>query len=296
MKRIATTLATAAAAFLVSCGPETITLPDPPMAAETQQLVALYDMPTATLDTSNIDQARADAQARLAELNLDWLPGVVSDLLARLRTRLDAGSLPTDPASEPKARRAQVTAVAELHRICAGWDNPASAPDEATNGALDLTAIVDTGKINAEAWATASACRVRFPPPPTAAAPSSLRRGPSTRRSTGRSSSICSRRCPATPRTPSSCSSSPARSRSAIDEVGVVRLRGRRQVGPVPRARRRRRRDRHGRNHARDPGRERRLLLRPDDADLSEEQLTGQAILASRDRGAPADGGRNSRS
>ena len=119
------------------------------MAAETQQLVALYDMPTATLDTSNIDKVRADAQARLDELNLDWLPGVVSDLLVRLRTRLDDGGLPTDPAAEPKARRAQITAVAEIHRICAGWDNPASAPDEATNGSLDLTAIIDTGKINA---------------------------------------------------------------------------------------------------------------------------------------------------
>jgi len=42
-----------------------------------------------------------------------------------------------------------------------GWDDPASAPDEATNGALDLTAIIDTGKINSEAWVTASACRVR---------------------------------------------------------------------------------------------------------------------------------------
>ena len=164
MKRAAPTLAAAAAAFLASCGPETITLPDPPMAAETQQLVALYDMPTAVLDTSNIDQVRADAQARLEELNLDWLPGVVSDLLARLQARLDAGSLPTDPAAEPKARRAQVTAVAEVHRVCVGWDDPASAPDEATNGALDLTAIVDTGKINPEAWVTASACRVRFPP------------------------------------------------------------------------------------------------------------------------------------
>jgi hypothetical protein len=162
--RAAAALAAAAAAFLVSCGPETITLPDPPMAAETQQLVALYDMPTATLDTSNIDQVRADAQARLDELNLDWLPGVISDLLARLRTRLDAGGLSSDPATQPEARRAQLTAVANIHRICLGWDNPASAPDEATNGALDLTAIVDTGKLNPEAWATAKACRVRFPP------------------------------------------------------------------------------------------------------------------------------------
>lgn len=163
MKRFAASLAAASAAFLVSCGPETITVPTPPMATETQQLVALYDMPTATLDPSNIDKVRADAQARLDELNLDWLPGVVSDLLVRLRTRLDNGSLPTDPSAEPKARRAQVTAIVEIQRICVGWDNPASAPDQATNGLLDLTAIVDTGKINAEAWATASACRVRFP-------------------------------------------------------------------------------------------------------------------------------------
>jgi hypothetical protein len=164
VKRPIAALATVAAVSLFSCGPETITLPEPPMAAETQQLVALYDMPTATLDTSNIDQVRADAQARLAELNVDWLPNLISDLLVRLRTRLDAGGLPSDPASEPKARHAQLTAVANVHRICVGWDNPAGAPDEATNGALDVTAIVDTGKLNPEAWMTATACRVRFPP------------------------------------------------------------------------------------------------------------------------------------
>ena len=167
--RLAAASLVAVAAFLASCGPDTITLPTPPMATETQQLVALYDMPTATLDTSNIDQVRADAQARLDELHLDWLPGVVSDLLVRLRTRLDDGSLPTDPAAEPKPRRAQITAVAELHRICVGWDNPASAPDEATNGAIDLTAIIDTGKINPEAWSRPAPAASAFPPPTTAA-------------------------------------------------------------------------------------------------------------------------------
>jgi hypothetical protein len=161
--RVAAASLVAVAAFLASCGPDTITLPTPPMATETQQLVALYDMPTAMLDTSNIDKVRGDAQARLDELNLDWLPGVVSDALVKLRMRLDDGSLPTDPAAQPQARRAQVTAVVEIQRICMGWDNPASAPDQATNGSLDLTAIVDTGKINPEAWATATACRVRFP-------------------------------------------------------------------------------------------------------------------------------------
>jgi hypothetical protein len=154
----------AAVALALGCDQETITLPQPPMAAETQQLVALYDMPTATLNVDNIQQAAADARARLQDLRPDWFPGVVTDLLTRLRARLDDGSLPSDPAAAPKEHRAQITLVANLHRICAGWDDPASAPDEATNGAIELTAIVDTGQLNPEAWATVTACRVRFPP------------------------------------------------------------------------------------------------------------------------------------
>ena len=166
MKRTAAgvLLSAAAVALAIGCDQETITLPEPPMAAETQQLVAIYDMPTATLNVDNIQQVAADARARLQELYPDWFPGVVSDLLTRLRARLDDGSIPTDPTSEPKSKRAQLTLVANIHRICAGWDDPASAPDEATNGALDLTAIVDTGQLNPEAWATATACRVRVPP------------------------------------------------------------------------------------------------------------------------------------
>jgi hypothetical protein len=166
VKRAATAVLVAASAVALAsgCDQETITLPEPPMATETQQLVALYDMPTAMLNVDNIQQAAADARARLQDLYPDWFPGVVSDLLTRLRTRLDDGSLPSDPASEPKAHRAQITLVANLHRICAGWDDPASAPDEATNGAIDLTAIIDTGRLNPEAWATATACRVRVPP------------------------------------------------------------------------------------------------------------------------------------
>ena len=163
----------AAAALAIAaggCGPEPITLPEPPRAAETAQLVATYDMPTATLDLDNIDQVRSDAQARMADLHLDWLPDLVSDLLTRLRQRVDAGGLPDDPMTVPNGRRAQLTAVANLHRVCAGWDNPAGAPDEAANGALDVTAIVDTGRLNPEIWGTATACRARFPPADTGAA------------------------------------------------------------------------------------------------------------------------------
>ena len=164
MKRPVVLVSAAAVALAIGCDQETITLPEPPMAAEMQQLVQIYDMPTATLNVGNIQQAAADARARLQDIGPDWFPGVVSDLLTRLRARLDDGSLPTDPTSEPKAQRAQLTLVANVHRICAGWEDPASPPDEATNGAIDLTAIVDTGRLNPEAWATATACRVRFPP------------------------------------------------------------------------------------------------------------------------------------
>ena len=166
MKRTAAgvLVSAAAVALALGCDQETITLPEPPMAAETQQLVALYDAPTATLDVAHIQQVAADARARLADIHPDWFPAVVSDLLTRLRARLDDGGAPTDPTSAPKSKRAQLTLVANIHRICAGWEDPASAPDEATNGALDLTAIVDTGQLNPEAWATATACRVRVPP------------------------------------------------------------------------------------------------------------------------------------
>ena len=54
MKRAAAgvLVSAAAVALAIGCDQETITLPEPPMAAETQQLVALYDMPTATLDVA----------------------------------------------------------------------------------------------------------------------------------------------------------------------------------------------------------------------------------------------------
>ena len=66
--------AAALAVLAAGCGPGTVTLPTPPMAAETAALVMTYEMPTATLDTSNVDQVFSDAQARLAKLHLDWLP------------------------------------------------------------------------------------------------------------------------------------------------------------------------------------------------------------------------------
>ena len=157
-------VATALGAIALGCGPSDVTLPTPPMEAETAALVMTYQMPTGNLDTSNIDQVRSDAQARLDELNLDWLPDLLSDALTRLRGRLDAAGLPDDPASMPDTRRGQLTAVASITRICAGWSDPSGPPDQAMNGSVEVTAIVDTGKLNPEIWGMATSCLARFPP------------------------------------------------------------------------------------------------------------------------------------
>jgi hypothetical protein len=152
---------------LVGCGPETVTLPTPPMEAETAALVMTYQMPTGNLDTSNIDQVRADAQTRLDELHLDWLPDLLSEALTQLQSRLAAAGLPDDPESMPDPRKGQLTAVVTETRICAGWSDPPGPPDASANGSIEVTAIADTGKLNPEIWGTATNCLARFPPADT---------------------------------------------------------------------------------------------------------------------------------
>lgn len=152
------------AALALGCGPGNVTLPTPPMAAETAALVMTYQMPTAVLDTSTIDRVFSDARARLAELHLDWLPDLLSQALTALRTRVDAAGLPDDPATTPDRARAQLTGVATVTRICAGWSDPPGPPDAAANGSVEVTAIVDAGALNPEVWGTATACLARFPP------------------------------------------------------------------------------------------------------------------------------------
>jgi len=133
------------------------------MAEQTAALVMTYQMPTGSLDTTNIDQVLSDAQTRLNELHLDWLPQLLSNALTQLRSRLDAAGVPDDPASMPDPRRGQLTAVATVTRICAGWSDPPGPPDAGANGSIEVTAIVDTGRLNAEVWGTATSCLARFP-------------------------------------------------------------------------------------------------------------------------------------
>ncbi|HVZ85379.1 MAG TPA: hypothetical protein VHG72_00295 [Polyangia bacterium] len=169
----------AAVVVTAGCGQGTVTLPTPPMQAETAQLVATYQMPTGMLDTTNIQQAASDAKARVGQLQLNWLPNVISDALTGLGKRLDQTGLPTSPSTMPDPKRAQLTAVAEVNRLCEGFSGSADAglpfdagatldagatPDAGANGSIDLTGIVDTGKLNPEIWGTASACRTQVAP------------------------------------------------------------------------------------------------------------------------------------
>jgi hypothetical protein len=152
---------TAGAALLLAaagCSQSSLTIPAAPLAAETAALAASYEMPTAFLDGANIQQAFTDAQARLDALQLGWLPGVVVDLLVRVKARLDAAGLP-DRTGTLTAQGPPIDAVLRVKRVCNGWQAPAGPPDENANGALEAIVIVQDGKLSPHLWATAANCQ-----------------------------------------------------------------------------------------------------------------------------------------
>ncbi len=110
-----------AALLLASAGCQSdLTIPEPPMAAETAQLAASYEMPTAMLDGTNIQQAFTDAQVRLDALQLGWVPGLVVDLLVRLKGRLNAAGLADRPPQvhrRGRADRRRPPGTARLQRL-----------------------------------------------------------------------------------------------------------------------------------------------------------------------------------
>jgi hypothetical protein len=164
-------LATAVAAALgvAGCAPD-VEVPTPPNQAQTAALVAVYQMPTATIDPGAVDQVLADAEARLADLHLDFLPDLISNLLVSTKRRLDEGGLPDNPASRLDESSVEVSASVQVHRICPGWSDPAGPPDETQNGAVDLTEVVHAGQLSPELWGTATGCKVRVPAAGTATA------------------------------------------------------------------------------------------------------------------------------
>ena len=153
-----------AALLLGGCGPDPVQLPTPPMQSEIAAVIAAYDSPTGTIDTANIQATLTAAEARLEELQLDWLPELVSELLGRLDQRLNESGLASDPAVTFDDDRPIIDAVATVNHICRGWQDPPGPPDAAANGSLNLTAVVEDGRLQRAAWATASNCHARVLP------------------------------------------------------------------------------------------------------------------------------------
>ena len=102
-----------AASAAGGCGPGDLNLPPAP---DVSALVAKYSAPTGTISTQNIDQVLSDAQARLAQLHLDWLPDLLAQELTSLRQRLDESGISADPAREPDRVRPNVEAIATTTR------------------------------------------------------------------------------------------------------------------------------------------------------------------------------------
>lgn len=164
MKLLSSTVV--AALVVAGCGPDPVVLPTPPMQTEMAALVAAYDSPTGTFDTAKAEDTLMRAQARLNELQLDWVPDLVSELLARVDNRLEQSGLSDDPATltDTDSDRPIINAYATVHRVCKGWVDNGGQPDEAANGSIDITAVVEDGYLNRDAWGTATNCHARMLP------------------------------------------------------------------------------------------------------------------------------------
>lgn len=159
---------------VAGCGPGTVQLPSPPLGTDVAALAASYQNPTAVLDTTKIQQTYMDVTDAVGNLPVDWLPPLVADALNALQQRLQAAGLPDSPTDDP-GTGAKITGYIQVKRICNGWDSSATA-DEAANGSIQGTAVVQQGKLLPTVWATASQCRAQVVP---SAASSALSKVPS---------------------------------------------------------------------------------------------------------------------
>jgi hypothetical protein len=149
---------------LCACGSDGVELPTPPLAQETEAILATYEAPSGSLDVARIDQVVERVKARLDELDIAWLPGLMRQVLVRLRERFEGGGLPADPATPPDPDRARVNAVLDLSHVCSGWSDDPGPPDAATNGSVELTAVVENTQLQHQLWGAATGCRWRRDP------------------------------------------------------------------------------------------------------------------------------------
>jgi hypothetical protein len=146
-----------------ACAAGSIDLPEPPMTEETEAVIAVYKSPTGTVDVAHIDMQLDEAEARLAELHLSWLPDLVSDALIGLEERLSDAELPIDPDASAKENEPRISAAVVLHRTCKGWSDPPGLPDAAANGTIELTAVVGASQLRRDIWGVATNCRTLIP-------------------------------------------------------------------------------------------------------------------------------------
>jgi hypothetical protein len=150
----------AAVAGLAACVSR-LDIPTPPMQTETQALAAEYDMPTGSVDIASVQVTLDAVNAKLPDLDLDWLPNLASDLLSSLNRRLAQSGLPDDPDASVETHHFILSAVVSLHRICEGFDNP-PGPVDSANGVIDATAVVQDGRLEPEVWGTATGCKTNL--------------------------------------------------------------------------------------------------------------------------------------
>src|SRR6185369_6143389 len=62
------------------------------------------------------------------------------------------------PNFVPKESDPKISAAVMVHRICKGWNDPPDPPDPATNGTIDLTAVIGGSELRRDVWGTAANC------------------------------------------------------------------------------------------------------------------------------------------
>jgi len=149
------------AAALAGCGPDPLPLPPAP---DLNALVAKYQAPTGTIDPQQLGQVMAAGQMRIKQLQLDWLPDLLAQLMTRLRERLDDNGVPSDPSVAPNLNHPGIDATIRLTKICGGWDDPPGAANAQENGTLSVTAVIENRTFRRALVGSAASCRGRIQP------------------------------------------------------------------------------------------------------------------------------------
>jgi hypothetical protein len=151
-------LGAATAGAIAACEEDEVVLPTPP---DVSSLRAAYDTPTGTLSGDGLACAAAAAMATIDDNYLDALQQLIGDGLTSVRQRLIDSGLPIDDQGNLDAEELRVRGSIVVTRICQGWDPAATVPDQASNGDLTLTALVDESKLQKVVWGAAHNCLAR---------------------------------------------------------------------------------------------------------------------------------------